>query len=472
MSGINLCKFVFIRILIYIYVYKFFDITSMKIQRINLILYCLVTLLPFTSCSLDEKSHDMRTTVDSHGASLNSALSELNTTLGILYTETKTLAAKSTSNISEIITVTYDDIMGPETKSDENSDFGNLLYVINFEDGNGTAVLGADNRLEPVIAVIDSGYLNLEDFINPTFFEHCLPLSQLYDAETDEIYLGVNHTNGTHVATILNYVITSIQLYEDPDFSTPDMWPGTGGSGYEMYDISPLLNTAWGQGKPYNAKLNNNDAGCTTIAAAQILTCNKDIPLNTRFGVTRSSWKQLERKHFYELPDNNNNKNDSIYIWTDDMSTVIKGIADGIGVTYNFLGSGGTFATPKKVARYLKSIGYSSAKVHTKYDESEIILMLTHKKPVFIGALGSCVYTDEKKGSGHAWVIDGIKTRWDGGGRKHLLHCNWGWNGDCDGYYISKIFNTRDGAVYYDEEDSGTHNMNTKYTWWYRIITY
>lgn len=159
--------------------------------------------------------------------------------------------------------------MGPETKSDENSDFGNLLYVINFEDGNGTAVLGADNRLEPVIAVIDSGYLNLEDFINPTFFEHCLPLSQLYDAETDEIYLGVNHTNGTHVATILNYVITSIQLYEDPDFSTPDMWPDTG-----------------------------------------------------------------------------------------------------------------------------------------------------------------------------------------------------------DGYYISKIFNTRDGAVYYDEEDSGTHNMNTKYTWWYRIITY
>lgn len=132
MPGINLCKFVFIRILIYIYVYKFFDITSMKIQRINLILYCLVTLLPFTSCSLDEKSHDMMTTVDSHGVSLNSALSELNTTLGILYTETKTLAAKSTSNISEIITVTYDDIMGPETKSDENSDFGNLLYVIKY----------------------------------------------------------------------------------------------------------------------------------------------------------------------------------------------------------------------------------------------------------------------------------------------------------------------------------------------------
>ena len=74
----------------------------------------------------------MRTTVDSHGVSLDSALSELNTTLGILYTDTKTLAAKSTSNISEIITVTYDDIMGPETKSDENSDFGNLLYVIKY----------------------------------------------------------------------------------------------------------------------------------------------------------------------------------------------------------------------------------------------------------------------------------------------------------------------------------------------------
>lgn len=441
-------------------------------QTINNTVICGISTLIFASCSINQESHEIRTNTDSHSVPIENAISELNTTLRLLYSDTKTPTAKRTSNISEIITVTYEDLMGLKTKSDENSDFENLLYVINFEDSNGTAVLGADNRLEPVIAIIDSGYLNLEDFTRLTFFENSLPLNQLYDAETDDIYLGADCPNGTHVAAILNYVITSIQVYEDPDFSTPDMWPGTGGSGYEMYDISPLLNTAWGQGTPYNAKLDNNDAGCTTIAAAQILTCNKDIPLNTCFGVTRSNWKQLERKHFYELPDNGNTQKDSIYIWTDDIATVIKRIADGIGVTYNYLGSGGTFATPKKVARYLKSIGYSSAKVHTQYIESEIIMMLTHKKPVFIGALGSRVNTDEKKGSGHAWVIDGIKTKWDGSGRKHLLHCNWGWNGDCNGYYISKIFNTVNGAVEYDEEEDGTHSMNTKYTWWYRILTY
>lgn len=256
-------------------------------QTINNTVICGLSTLIFASCSINQESHEIRTNTDSHSVPIENAISELNTTLRLLYSDTKTPTAKSTSNISEIITVTYEDLMGLKTKSDENSDFENLLYV-----------------------------------------------------------------------------------------------------------------------------------------------------------------------------------------GTDDIATVIKRIADGIGVTYNYLGSGGTFAAPKKVARYLKSIGYSSAKVHTQYIESEIIMMLTHKKPVFIGALGSRVNTDEKKGSGHAWVIDGIKIKWDGSGRKHLLHCNWGWNGDCNGYYISKIFNTANGAVEYDEEDDGTHSMNTKYTWWYRILTY
>ena len=34
------------------------------------------------------------------------------------------------------------------------------------------------------------------------------------------------------------------------------------------------------------------------------------------------------------------------------------------------------------------------------------------------------------------------------------------------------LYNTVNGAVEYDEEDDGTHSMNTKYTWWYRILTY
>ena len=39
-----------------------------------------------------------------------------------------------------------------------------LLYIVNFEDEAGYAILGADDRLEPVYAVVDEGSLTTEDF--------------------------------------------------------------------------------------------------------------------------------------------------------------------------------------------------------------------------------------------------------------------------------------------------------------------
>ena len=45
---------------------------------------------------------------------------------------------------------------------------------------------------------------------------------------------------------------------------------------------------------------------------------------------------------------------------------------------------------------------------------------------------------------GHAWVIDGGKAYCfvtDGvpSGFRYYMHCNWGWNGECDGYYSSSF---------------------------------
>ena len=54
-----------------------------------------------------------------------------------------------------------------------------------------------------------------------------------------------------------------------------------------------------------------------------------------------------------------------------------------------------------------------------------------------------------------------------------LLHCNWGWGGWCDGYYYSKLFDVRQGAVELDDGDqSYLEYPNFKYTWWFRMITY
>ena len=101
--------------------------------------------------------------------------------------------------------------------------------------------------------------------------------------------------------------------------------------------------------------------------------------------------------------------------------------------------------------------------------------------PVFIGALASSNH-------GHAWVIDGylnyeniIKT-YNGPTtllktntvNKLFVHCNWGWQDtDKNGYYASKVFDTRKGPADLNGYPAATRGVNTKnYTWWFRIVTY
>ena len=57
---------------------------------------------------------------------------------------------------------------------------------------------------------------------------------------------------------------------------------------------------------------------------------------------------------------------------------------------------------------------------------------------------------------GHAWVVDGYidyVTGWRS--EEHLyLHCNWGWNGNCNGYFLDGVFNTDTSPSYEDNVSS------------------
>lgn len=93
---------------------------------------------------------------------------------------------------------------------------------------------------------------------------------------------------------------------------------------------------------------------------------------------------------------------------------------------------------------------------------------------VFVGALSGAA-------NGHAWVIDGYmeqELRTSGSttalDSRTLLHCNWGWNGMCNGYYEAGIFNVKTkGAVIKDENDrDATFKKAGKNYWIFRYITY
>ena len=56
-------------------------------------------------------------------------------------------------------------LVGAVTRSGNALDNA-LLYIVEFGEGQGSAVVAADTRLEPVIAVLDSDVLTAEDFAN------------------------------------------------------------------------------------------------------------------------------------------------------------------------------------------------------------------------------------------------------------------------------------------------------------------
>lgn len=75
------------------------------------------------------------------------------------------------------------------------------------------------------------------------------------------------------------------------------------------------------------------------------------------------------------------------------------------------------------------------------------------------------LFTDGAKA--HSWVIDGGK--YSSGA--YLLHFNFGWGGDCNGYFSPSCLNPSQGIEYdngyiYDEDDDYT------YSWHFRVITY
>ena len=50
-----------------------------------------------------------------------------------------------------------------------------------------------------------------------------------------------------------------------------------------------------------------------------------------------------------------------------------------------------------------------------------------------------------------------------------LMHCNWGWRGSCDGYYLPGVFDTDNP---WDPVEGYGVSPQFEASWAFRIITY
>ena len=309
-----------------------------------------------------------------------------------------------------------------QTRSiDSNLSTDTLLYIVNFDNDNGFALVSACDSFDGVVAYIESGSLHPNDEIdNPGFqlFLERMPrfLSEYCNPED------------------------SAQICSDP-FPRPDPGPlpidTTITETWRITEFySPMLSTEWGQLGPYNrlCYTENGDravAGCGAIAASQIVA-------------------------YHQYPSSYGNHN---YLWNDILSGVSPQTENGKTSVSELVSDVGQLIRTNygmlESSSYTDSVKYCWEAFGYHYqlqsfNNDSCFVDFQNDRPVYMRGTR---YVSGIGFVGHAWVIDGgftkertlysynpLQVSYE---VQKFIHCNWGWDGDDNGYYIAGAFETK-----------------------------
>lgn len=319
------------------------------------------------------------------------------------------------------------------------------MYLINFAGNGGYILLAEDRRDEPILALATEGNLNPEDELPAP------ALMMLSNALSGRNMRRIDHINDECPINEL------CPLKPDPP---------VGYTTYTEYgpwevteSVEPMVRVFWGQGAPFNAKLELIDGklppvGCVATALMQLMSYHR-LPASY-------NWDEI----LYDK---------SSPYSADVLSSLGKEIGrpELLYMKYSLEGSG---APSDNVPRTLRHYGYTSGEVE-EYDAPVINREIKSGRPVYVS--GYSHVTREFKGygalpflfkdffttfsGGHAFLLDGLKVlrrkiksvRYPDGviqrewyETKELVHCKFGWGSTSpDAYYFHKDFNTNKGGA-------------------------
>ena len=448
--------------------------------------------------------------------SIDDAIAELNSVLAMIDNQPqnvggRNMAPRKIRTIGSIETVTTRVANNNVNLGLNRAPFGvgtesALLYLVNFADEEGYAMLAADARIStPVLAIVESGSISATSFEEePELYDSridygydLLESFNLFDPVAEDYYVNSAMIESSVNSMILDHAMREVEYYDNRlKYGPCEPAPGPSGGGglvettgpwINRKKVNPMLTTLWTQSSPFNdlcptlrwfyedkGEGKKAPAGCVAIALAQIMAYH-EYPQNLQSIMPiylPTSWEDL--KVIYSIDDKS-------FLGSSVGCNGVAELARRIGAKCDMLYTPDwSFALPSKARDAMSAYGYTNVVRHGKYDVNKITNMLDNGNPVFIASISDYV-------SGHAWVIDGsviqtqttesvnvvtgykmnIHTK-----ERLLLHCNWGWNGHCNGYYESGIFNLKEGAVTVEGNENSTDTRDRDYTWSFHIITY
>lgn len=420
----------------------------------------------------------------------------------------KTRAADKAPKVKDVFGI---QAAGTGTRSDVEG-AGPLLYIANFDEEQGFAILSADERIGSlVLGVSEQGKISsntqrydqltgerllFKDFpltgpgwtadtlsngdilayINPNTvdFTNIAENDTLIGNLDTSGYDLLNATNGSRISLeeqlesiilelSINYAKHIIELQKDlaahPDNFDPSVGGGIYGhvetgviiegpllAKFKDWKQEPYLNAYFpkvrDQSSPFGERAST---GCYPLALAKILAHNRK-PDNYTYDGHTFDWNVIGNYRSGE---------------SHEAALFLRAVASGCHASYGYEG---TFVSPDNACSFLSQCGYLYVK-NGANSFNRIKEMIDANHPLVIFAASK-----EGEITAHAWNIDGYRTSRIGTSNVRMVHCDFGWGGNYNGYYIDGIFdldsfrNIFDGPHSGDEDKySYKHDINILY---------
>lgn len=406
----------------------------------KLISYAAVALV-LTACNSEEPMTPPNQVNDVIGTnpyrvSLNEALKNADALLGELGEGETTRSAERKVESVEYFSRPGTRSLGGDT----------LLYLVNYADDAGFALLSADSRLRPIYAISDEGSMSFSD---TTYNKGLALFARGVEAEI------------TSLPDSPSIPVDSLIINPgNPDLVDPKV--DTLRSVRDR--VRPMLTTYqrnWNQIAPFNEYCFTDDGeqalvGCTAVAAAQIMAYY--------------NWPEQYGGYTFDWDEINNGNIDMLARFLR-----LLGNSENLNISY---GVNSSSAYHGYYYRTFDNMGYTYHSTFQNFNESDVCAFLkgTHSGGYSAGPI--LVRGSYPNDAGHAWVLDGYLqynlTILTGptpvfSTDDVLYHCIWGWGDKNNGYYYWAKQQRFDELIETDRDDNPLNNA-WDFEYYYNII--
>ena len=372
-------------------------------------------------------------------------------------------------------------VMRPATRGNATEEEP-IMYIFNNENNDGFTIVAASKNQQPLIAVTEKG--------NYTYGEPT-------GVEPFDLY----------IENIATQLMSSFEPKPLPDRPiTPYPYTKSDTVNYTYSKVDAMLTTKWGQSGIYGNLCPNGLSGCTNTAAVQIMAYHQSpsMLIKTYLGINSYEVISIDWNNILLHTEGIGTYSSSLgkYVCNcgcnyEQISIIMREIGYRANTDYrvddpttpnNELGSA---AGELEIRNVFYLLGYGNP-IHvegiTFADYQDVIYEnLDNDMPMYVSGFQS-------GGGGHAWVIDGyehesfqvdyykLKTDYNltlnpnpeyeydytDEYESNLLHFNWGWDGNCDGWFAFGCFVPKDGIEY--DDDSESNSLTYNYNLWINLV--